>query len=89
MLQFICNRLKEALGVPDKITGYNRTTATGMEALMITLRRLAYPCRWFDLIPIFNRSKPELSIIFSSMVHFLENKANRLLTDLNQVSFRI
>ena len=40
------------------------TVATGMEALLIMLRRLAYPNRWSDLVPIFGRAQSELSAIF-------------------------
>ena len=34
-----------------------------IEALCILLKRLAYPCRYGDMIPQFRRSVPELSII--------------------------
>ena len=36
-----------------------------MEALLILLRRMSYPNRWYDLCPLFGRTEPELSIIFN------------------------
>ena len=36
-----------------------------MEALLILLRRLAYPNRWCELVSLFGRAEPELSIIFN------------------------
>lgn len=58
-------RLAKALGLPEAYIGIQRTKATGMEALMVMLRRLAYPNRWCDLVPLFARSESELSIIFN------------------------
>ena len=58
-------RLFRALAIPDKYWCKQGTTATGMEALMILLRRLAYPNRLGDLVKIFGRTKPELSLIFN------------------------
>ena len=60
-------RLAEALSLPETYTGIQRTKATGMEALMVMLRRLTYPNRWCDLVPLFARSEYELSIIFNTV----------------------
>ena len=57
-------RLKEALKIPENHICSQRTMATGMEALMILLRRFSYPNRWCDLVPVFGRSESELSLIF-------------------------
>ena len=57
-------RLKLALSLPEKYTCRQGTIATGMEALLILLRRLSYPNRWCDLVPFFGRSESELSNIF-------------------------
>ena len=45
--------LAEALGLPVTYTGVQRTNATGLEALMVMLRRLTYPNRWCDLVLLF------------------------------------
>ena len=59
--------LLQALGIPPKYICQQRTTATGMEALMILLRRLVYPNRLCDLVPLFGRSESELSLIFNKV----------------------
>ena len=44
------------------------------------LRRLAYPCRFSDLIPRFGRSTPELSMISNRMVDFMfDSHGHRLM----------
>ena len=58
------DRLGRALQLPEKYVCSQGTVATGMEALLIMLRRLAYPNRWSDLVPIFGRAQPELTAIF-------------------------
>ena len=50
-------RLARALQIPNDIICKNGTKATAIEGLCILLRRLAYPCRYSDLIPRFGRSK--------------------------------
>jgi len=60
-------RLCDALNIPDQYTGYQGSTCTGMEALMVMLRRLSYPNRWCDLVETFGRSEPELSIFFNEV----------------------
>ena len=64
-------RLIRALEIPRFYTGYQGSVCTGMEALMILLRRLAYPNRWCDLVGIFGRAEPELSIIFNMVINNL------------------
>lgn len=49
------------------------TVANGMEALCIMLRRQAFPCRLVDIIPLFGRSAPELSLICSETVDHIHN----------------
>ena len=53
------DRLLEALQIPDSNTSYQGSVFTGMQSLMILLRRLSYPNRWCDLVPIFGRTEPE------------------------------
>ena len=56
--------LLEALQIPECHICSQRTFVTGMEALMILLRRLTYPNRWCDLQAMFGRSESELCLIF-------------------------
>ncbi|XP_074633309.1 uncharacterized protein LOC141892072 isoform X2 [Acropora palmata] len=60
-------RLRDALQLPANYICSQGTIATGMEALMILLRRLAYPNRWCDLVPVFGRTVSELSLIFNKV----------------------
>lgn len=60
-------RLRDALQLPANYICSQGTNATGMEALMILLRRLAYPNRWSDLVPVFGRMVSELSLIFNKV----------------------
>ena len=59
--------LARALSLPAVYRCEQRTKATGIEALLILLRRLAYPNRLVDLVKIFGRSKTELSLIFNTV----------------------
>lgn len=63
--------LAVALQLPEKYRCVQGTVATSMEALLILLRRLVYPNRWCDLIPLFGRSESELSLICNVVNHEL------------------
>ncbi|KAH7972829.1 hypothetical protein HPB52_017783 [Rhipicephalus sanguineus] len=56
--------LTEALKIP-KIRSSQGVTVLGQEALLMGLRRLAYPNRWWDLEPLFGRHSSALSSIVS------------------------
>ena len=60
-------RLATALSLPDKYTCSQGTTATGVEALMVMLRRLSYPDRLCDLVALFGQSESELSLVFCTV----------------------
>jgi hypothetical protein len=66
------NRLQSALEIPLHYTCGQGTKATGIEALMILLRRLSYPNRWCDLTVIFGRSQSELCLIFNEVIDLFE-----------------
>ena len=55
--------LAKVLQIPDKITLYQRSVCSGLEAVCLVLRRLAYPCRYADLISTFARPVPVLCMI--------------------------
>ena len=56
-----------ALGIPEKYKCIQGTTVTGMEGLLILLRRLTYPNRLCDLVKIFGHSQSELSLILNTV----------------------
>jgi len=68
-------RLAVALNLPEAYSCAQGTRTTGMEALMVLLRRLTYPNRLCDIVPLFGRSESELSLIFNtvSTMHVSKN----------------
>ena len=72
--------LAEVLQIPESITCYQRSVCDGVEALCIALKRLAYPCRYLDLIARFARAVPVLCLINNHLVDFIyETHKHRLL----------
>ena len=76
--------IADTLETPEYIRCYNNVTIHKVEALCMTLRRFAYPNRYSDLLNLFGRSVPQISIATSNMVDFLFDRWSYLLTDLNQ-----
>lgn len=76
--------LVEVLEIPNVVRCSNRQIIDPVEALCILLRRLAYPCRFGDIVPIFGRSVPELSNITSVMMTHMHNNYGHKLTNMNQ-----
>lgn len=62
-LRFVKNyipHLQNVLQIPEWIKFYRGSYCTGLEALCILLRRLAFPIRYCDMVPRFARSVPDL-----------------------------
>ena len=76
--------LVEALKIPEKFVCSNGTVASGLEGLLVVLKRFAYPCRLSDMIPRFGRSVPELSLILGEVLEFIYENHCYLLRDMNQ-----
>ena len=76
-------RLVGALEMPDIILA-NRARASGLESLCLVLRRLAYPNRLYDLVPVFSRDETYLSKFFNEALEFINGRFMHLLTSLNQ-----
>ena len=82
------DRLGRALQLPEKYVCSQGTVPTGMEALLIMLRRMAYPNRWSDLVPIFGRAQPERTAIIHdahSMHCVQSNSAWNRISSLLQI----
>lgn len=79
-------RLRNTLQLPLELqcSLYNNLRVDSVEALCILLRRLAYPCRYSDIIPRFARPVPQLCMIFNEMVEMIDSRWGFLLQDLNQ-----
>ena len=57
---------------------------SGLEGLCLLLKRLAYPCRYFDLISTFGRPVPELCMIANTVLDWVFNEHGFRLTSWNQ-----
>ena len=75
--------LARAMGVPGRFTCPQGTICDGMEALCILLRRFCYPCRYSDLVSMFGRPIPELSMITNQVVDFMYDQHAHRLTQWN------
>ncbi len=62
----------------------NRIVWSGLDGLCVVLRRLAYPNRLGDLVPMFGRSVPELSEIFNCTLHDLHTMHSHRVSSINQ-----
>ena len=71
--------LAEALQIPQYFVCSNRTVASGMEGLLILLKRFAYPCRLSDMIPRFGRSVQEISLILAEVTDHIYRTNGHLL----------
>ena len=74
----------DALQVPARFMCPQGTVCDGIEGFCILLRRLAYPCRYFDLIQRFARPIPELSLIANTVLEWIYDLHGFRLTSWNQ-----
>ena len=71
-------------GDDEEIVTYNRVRVSATEALCLLLRRLAFPCRYTDLMPKFGRPKAVLCVIFKHMLDHVYNRFSYLLSSFDQ-----
>ena len=76
-------RLRDALDLPDEINChfYNDLAVVSTEALCIALSKLAYPCRYADMVLLFGRSVPQLSMIFHRTIDLIDSSHNVIIID--------
>ena len=81
-------RLREALNILNEITChfYNdlKKYIPWKQKSRFLLKWLAYPCRYLDMIPLFGRPVPLLSMIFNQTIDLIDSSHNFRLIDLNQ-----
>ena len=58
-----------------------------VEALCVILKRLAFPCRYSDMMLRFARPVPQLTMISNKTIRWLDSRWGFKLTDLNQQWF--
>ena len=63
--------LADSLGIPDIFKCDQRSVSDGMEALCMLLKRLAYPCRYSDMIARFAGPVPVLCMITNKVFDFI------------------
>ena len=76
--------LVHILQLPDEIITYNRLKVDPVEGLCILLKRLAYPCRYCDLVPRFARPVPELCVITNHLLSLIHDRWGFLLNCFNR-----
>ena len=76
--------LKIALALPEKLVCPQRTTCSGIEGLCILLKRLAFPCRFTDMVPRFGRNPTEICLIFNTVLDFVFTAHHHRLESWNQ-----
>ena len=76
--------LADVLGIPPVFRCSQRSVFEGMEGLCMLLKRLAYPCRYSDMIPRFGRPVPEISMMTNVVLDWIYNEHGHHLTDFNQ-----
>ena len=73
--------LVHRLGLPDVMRSPSQHSWTGLEGLLVVLRRLSYPGRLGELCEEFGRSKSALSIVFNFTLLWIYNRWDGLLTN--------
>ena len=77
------NALIDILHIPDEISCYNRTLASGTEAFCILLRRFSYPNRYSDMISRFGHrnavlSYPNWLILYTTCIVFVCRPSSKI-----------
>ena len=75
---------KNFLNVPEKIVTCQRTVSSGVDALCILLKRLAFPCRYTDMVPTFGRSDTEFCLIYNHMLDYIYTQHHHRFQSWNQ-----
>ena len=69
----------DVLQIPADLVSCQGTVFGGLEGLCILLGRLAYLCRYSDLLERFGRPEPEMSMTSSTVVSYIyENNLEKL-----------
>ena len=76
-------QLEEVLQIPALLKCDQRSVFTGTEGLCLLLKRLAYPCRYSDLIYRFGRPVPVLCMITNKVIDYIYDTHHRKITNWN------
>ena len=72
--------LAEALQIPPSFKLNQGSIVDGMEGLCMLLRRLAYPCRFGDMVPRFGSPVPVISMATNHVIDFIYNTHGHRIT---------
>ena len=75
--------LEEVFQIPSVMHCNQRLVFSGTEGLCMLLRRLAYPCRYSDLIHRFARPVPVISMITNTVLDHIYETNNHKITTWN------
>ena len=76
--------LAQALRIPDQFRCPQRSVVGGMEGLCMLLKRLAYPCRYSDMMHRFGgRQVPVLSMAVNTVLDYIYDEHHRKITEWN------
>ena len=75
--------LSEVLRIPEVFRCKQGTVCAGMTGLCIVLKRLAYPCRYSDMISTFGLAVPELCMIYNTVIDHIFEVHGHLITQWN------
>ena len=73
----------DVLGLLDEIKCNQGTICDSTEGLCTVLKRLTYLCRYSDLISIFGRPVPEISMISNTVFDFIFEHHGRRMSEWN------
>ena len=76
--------MENVLNIPKKIVTCQRTVSSGVDALCILLKRIAFPCRYTDMVPTFGTNETELCLIYNSMLDYIYAQHHHRLQSWNQ-----
>lgn len=76
--------LARALQIPYQFKCYQGTICSGVEGLCIILKRLAYPCCYFDMSRLFGRPVPELCMLSNEVLDWFYDTHGHRLSSWNQ-----
>lgn len=76
--------LVNALRFPEKFVCPQRTVCSATEGLCILLKRLAFPCRYTDMVSRFGRNPTELCLIFNTVLDYVYTTQHHRLQSWDQ-----
>ena len=77
--------LAGVLQIPETFVCSQRSVCSGIEGLCIALKRLAYPCRYSDMIYRFAKPVPVLSMITNTVIDYIYDTHGHRITEWNDM----